>query len=163
MTLVELSMFFKRNAISLFSISIRSFHFRSSHATSSKTPNSSASYTHGESGPDGGFRRLHDAVSCFDAIVKMQALPPVKEFSRVLSIVVWMRHYSAAVALIKEMHSRGVGLNVYIWGILMNCLCRLRRVELCFAILGRVLKLDFKANLVMLNTLYNTEEIRCKL
>jgi len=66
-----------------------------------------------------------------------------------------MRHYCAAVALIEDMGSRGVGLNVYIWGILMNCLCRLRRVELGFAVLGRVLKLGFEVNSVMLNTPIN--------
>ncbi|KAK3418232.1 hypothetical protein EUGRSUZ_H04186 [Eucalyptus grandis] len=66
-----------------------------------------------------------------------------------------MRHYCAAVALIEDMGSRGVGLNVYIWGILMNCLCRLRRVELGFAVLDRVLKLGFEVNSVMLNTPIN--------
>ncbi|KAI8566620.1 hypothetical protein RHMOL_Rhmol02G0055100 [Rhododendron molle] len=53
------------------------------------------------------------------------------------------------------MRELGIPLNEYTLGILINCFCRMKRVDFGFAIFGFFFKCGYRANVAAFNTLIN--------
>lgn len=94
-----------------------------------------------------------DAIALFHRMVKMQPLPSVIDFTRLLSSLVKMRRYTAALNMFDRMLERGVPINHYTLSIAIDCFCRLKRADFAFAILGGFIKRGFEPNVVIFNTL----------
>ncbi|KAL3753259.1 hypothetical protein ACJRO7_000625 [Eucalyptus globulus] len=109
--------------------------------------------TNRRAGGGGVFTSVGDALCCFGKMIKASPLPSSRDFSLLLGAIVRMKHYSTAIRLIEQLPSLGVEGDVALLNILINCFCRLKRVDMGFSILGRIFKLGFHITVVTRNTL----------
>nr|XP_016474065.1 PREDICTED: pentatricopeptide repeat-containing protein At1g62670, mitochondrial-like [Nicotiana tabacum] len=96
---------------------------------------------------------LDDAVSVFRQMVREQPLPSPVSFSKLLKIMVNMKHYSDVVSLFGEMQKLGISTNEFILSIVINSYCLMHRADLGFSVLAIFFKTGIPYNVVTFNTL----------
>ncbi|KAL0456643.1 UNVERIFIED_CONTAM: putative pentatricopeptide repeat-containing protein, mitochondrial [Sesamum latifolium] len=96
---------------------------------------------------------LEDAICLFDDMVKMRPLPYVVQFTKLLTVVVKMKHYSVALSLFDKMRRLGAPVNEITMSIAINCYCLLNRVDFGFGILGTFFKRGCEPNITTFTTL----------
>ncbi|KAF7150448.1 hypothetical protein RHSIM_Rhsim02G0033600 [Rhododendron simsii] len=94
-----------------------------------------------------GFDKLDDALSLFRRMAQIRPLPSVINFTQLLTAVVKMKEYSTVISLYKEIHELGIPINEYTLTLLINCVCRLSRVDYGFAFLGIFFKCGYTPNM----------------
>ncbi|KAI8566609.1 hypothetical protein RHMOL_Rhmol02G0054000 [Rhododendron molle] len=102
-----------------------------------------------------GFHKLDEALSLFRQMARSRPLPSVVHFTQLLTAVAKMKEYSSVVSLCKEIRELGIPINEYTPNILINCFCRLNRVDFAFATLGIFFKYGYTPNVTTFNTLIN--------
>nr|GLL46447.1 putative pentatricopeptide repeat-containing protein At1g12700, mitochondrial isoform X1 [Ipomoea trifida] len=113
--------------------------------------------------------KLDEALALYDQMVRMQPRPSIIEFTQLLNAVVKMKCYLDAVSLFNNMRVLDIQTDEYILNVVINSLCRLRRVDLSFAVLGSFFKSGHVPNVTVFSTilkgLFLEEKIReaCKL
>lgn len=90
----------------------------------------------------------------FREMVRVRPKPSICAFSKLLSVVVKMKHHYAALQMLDEMRQLGgVLIDEYTMNIAINCYCQLNRVDFGFSILGSFLKLGHEPGIITFNTL----------
>ncbi|KAJ8425458.1 hypothetical protein Cgig2_018856 [Carnegiea gigantea] len=95
---------------------------------------------------------LDDALTLFDQFLLERPIPSVIVFTQILSFIVKLRHYHAAISLSRQLQDKGI-LSLYTLTININCYCRLNQVDLGFSVLGKIIKLGYQPDIVIFNTL----------
>ena len=103
-----------------------------------------------------GFDKFDDALNKFDEMVHMHPRPSIVEFSKLLGAIVRMKHYETAVSLLRQMELLGIHHDDYSLNILLNCFCRLHRMNFGFSVLGKMLKLGLQPSIITFSTLIIT-------
>jgi hypothetical protein len=106
---------------------------------------------------------LDDALGLFDRMLHIHPLPPLMDFTQLLTAIARMKHHSTVITLIKEIEMSGIAPDVHTLSVLINCFYHLSRVDFDFSILARILKLDFQQNSIILNTLVKDSVFRVEL
>ncbi|GER34152.1 pentatricopeptide (PPR) repeat-containing protein [Striga asiatica] len=96
---------------------------------------------------------LDDALCLYENMSRTRPLPCVVQFTQLLSRVVNLKEYSAAINLFKDICSLGVSVNEYTMNIAINSLCLSGRVDYGFSVLGWFFKLGCSADGYTFNTL----------
>ncbi|XP_012845070.1 PREDICTED: putative pentatricopeptide repeat-containing protein At1g12700, mitochondrial [Erythranthe guttata] len=96
---------------------------------------------------------VDDVVFLFRQMARMQPQPSVIEFTKLLQVVVEMKHYSGALKLFDEMRQWAARINEYTMTILINCCCLFKHVDIGFAIFGCFFKRCHEPNVTTFNTL----------
>ncbi|KAF5962188.1 hypothetical protein HYC85_003397 [Camellia sinensis] len=102
-----------------------------------------------------GFGKLDDALSFFHRMVQMQPLPSVIQFTKLLTGITRMKHYSTVICLFKEIRLLGITVDDYTLNVVINCLCHLNRVDYGFSVLSSFFKLGYVPCVSTFNTLMN--------
>ncbi|XP_058223224.1 pentatricopeptide repeat-containing protein At1g62670, mitochondrial-like [Rhododendron vialii] len=102
-----------------------------------------------------GFDKLDHGLSLFRRMVQLRSRLSVIDFSQLLRAIDKMKQYSTVISLFREYRDLGIPINEYTLAILINCFCRINRVDYGFAILGIIFKCGYKADLNTLTTLIN--------
>ncbi|KAI8566512.1 hypothetical protein RHMOL_Rhmol02G0046400 [Rhododendron molle] len=102
-----------------------------------------------------GFDKLNDGLSLFHQMARFRPLPSVVHFTQLLTAVAKMKEYSTVISLCKEIRELGIPINEYTLNILINCFCRLSRVDFGFAILGIFYKCGHTPDVTTFTTLIN--------
>ncbi|KAL3653970.1 hypothetical protein CASFOL_003651 [Castilleja foliolosa] len=85
----------------------------------------------------GNIRNLDDAFRSYESLSRMRPLPNVKQFTHLLSRVVNLKEYSAAIHIFKDINCNlGALVNEYTMTVAINCYCLSNRVDYGFSILG---------------------------
>ncbi|KAG4380615.1 hypothetical protein GLYMA_16G206551v4 [Glycine max] len=96
------------------------------------------------------------SVDFFHRMLTLNPFPCIQDFNLLFGIVAKSQHFATAISLIKTLHSLGYEIaDVCTLNILINCLCRLRKTTLGFAVLGLMTKIGLEPTLVTLNTIAN--------
>ncbi|KAL3653963.1 hypothetical protein CASFOL_003644 [Castilleja foliolosa] len=87
---------------------------------------------------------LDDALCVYDSMSRIRPLPSVTQFNRLLSQVVNLEEYSAAIHIFNDINcDLGVSVDDCTMNIAINCYCLSNRVDYGFSILGWFFKLGF--------------------
>ncbi|KAG8639908.1 hypothetical protein MANES_13G003702v8 [Manihot esculenta] len=124
------------------------YSFHSSNSTRSRKDARLRSKFYSASFPD-----LDDALSSFNHIILMHPLPSIVQFVRFLSALVRMKQYHTVLSSSRKTDSLGISRSVNSLNILINCYCRLHRVDFGFSVLGKSLKLGLEPDIVTFTTL----------
>ena len=73
-------------------------------------------------------------------MVHMHPLPRIIEFNDFLSALVRIKHYGTVLYLSKQIELLQIERDAYHFSILINCFCRLQRVDFGFSVFGFSLK-----------------------
>ncbi|VFQ63130.1 unnamed protein product [Cuscuta campestris] len=98
-------------------------------------------------------RDFDHARELFDQMLRAQPLPSILQFTKLLSKIVKMKHYGAAVCLFKEMRNRGISVDSYALTILTDALCLTNQADCGFSVLGLFFKCGIEVSVVTFNTL----------
>ncbi|KAJ0841675.1 putative tetratricopeptide-like helical domain superfamily [Helianthus annuus] len=102
-------------------------------------------------------KTLQDAVYTFNRMLYRNPVPPIPEFTKILSVIVKRNHFAAAISLIKHFDFLGVNPvlkpTIYVFNIAINCFCHLKRVDFGFAVLAKATKLGYQPDCATFNTL----------
>ncbi|GFQ04825.1 putative pentatricopeptide repeat-containing protein at1g12700 mitochondrial [Phtheirospermum japonicum] len=101
----------------------------------------------------GNIKGLDDAICLHENMSRMRPLPSVIQFTQLLSRVVNLKEYSAAIYLFKDICNLGVPVNEYTMTIAVNCYCLSNRVDYGFSILGWFFKRGCVPNVFTFSTL----------
>ncbi|KAL0414038.1 UNVERIFIED_CONTAM: putative pentatricopeptide repeat-containing protein, mitochondrial [Sesamum radiatum] len=96
---------------------------------------------------------VDDAVSLFRDMVRMRPQPSVVQFTKLLTVVVKMKHYSVPLSLFDKMRQLGAPVDEFAMSIAINCYCLLNQVDFGFAILGTFFKRGCEPDVTTFNTL----------
>ncbi|KAK6136000.1 hypothetical protein DH2020_030272 [Rehmannia glutinosa] len=88
----------------------------------------------------GNIKGLDDAIFLYENMARMRPLPCVKQFTQLLSRVVNLKEYSAAICLFKDICNLGISVNEYTMNIAIDSCCLSNRVNDGFSILGLFFK-----------------------
>ncbi|CAL5416392.1 unnamed protein product [Camellia sinensis] len=102
-----------------------------------------------------GFDKLDDALTLFHRMVRMQPLPSVIDFTQLLSGIAKMKQYSTVISLFQKMCLLGISTNEYTLTIVINCLCRLNRVDYGFSVVASFFKRGYVPSVYTFSTLMN--------
>ncbi|GFQ07969.1 pentatricopeptide repeat-containing protein at1g62680 mitochondrial, partial [Phtheirospermum japonicum] len=101
----------------------------------------------------GNIKGLNDALHLYENMSRMRPLPSVIQFTQLLSRVVNLKEYSAAIYLFKDICNLGVPVNEYTMNVAINCYCLSDRADYGFSILGWFFKRGCVPNVITFNTL----------
>lgn len=101
----------------------------------------------------GNIKWVDDALNLYENMAKMRPFPSVIQFTELLSRLVNLKEYSAAICIFREMCSLGISRNDYTSSIAINCYCLSNRVDYGFSILGWVFKRGFAPDAITYTTL----------
>nr|KAJ0228022.1 hypothetical protein LSAT_V11C100005310 [Lactuca sativa] len=100
---------------------------------------------------------LTDSVLSFKGMIETIPVPPVRQFNHILIKIAKMKQYPTAISLILDHDLLGfnssVKPNLYTFSIAINCFCHTGRVDLGFSVYGKVVKLGYKPDSAIINTL----------
>ena len=74
------------------------------------------------------FDQIDDALTLLNQMLHTHPRPSLFEFTQLLGTIVRMKHYEAAVSLLRQMELLGIHHDVYTLNIVLNCFCRLPHV-----------------------------------
>ncbi|KAL6565310.1 hypothetical protein OROGR_002261 [Orobanche gracilis] len=101
----------------------------------------------------GNINGLDDALSLYEKLSRTRPLPSVVQFNKLLSHLVNLKEYAAAIYLFKDIGNLGVLVDEYTMTIAINCYCLSNRVDFGFSILGWFFKRGCVPNVFTFNTL----------
>ncbi|CAH2038058.1 unnamed protein product [Thlaspi arvense] len=99
--------------------------------------------------------KADDAVELFQSMIWSRPVPTVIEFNRLFSGVAKTKQYDLVLGLCKQMELQGVACGLYTLNIIINCLCRRRKLGFAFSVVGKILKLGFEPSVITFSTLIN--------
>ncbi|KAI8566668.1 hypothetical protein RHMOL_Rhmol02G0059700 [Rhododendron molle] len=102
-----------------------------------------------------GFHKLDHALCLFRQMARFRPLPFVIDFNQLLTAVAKMKEYSSVVSLYKEIRELGIPIDECTLNVLINCCCRLNRVDFGFAILGIFYKCGYTPDVATFTTMIN--------
>ncbi|KAK8472405.1 hypothetical protein PHAVU_002G198150 [Phaseolus vulgaris] len=101
----------------------------------------------------GQVKNFDKALNLFQRMGRMKPFPSVKDFTLLLGVIVRLRHYTAAISLVKHMYSSlGIEPDTITLNIVINCLCRLKLISFGFSVLGTMFKLGLEPTVMTLTT-----------
>ncbi|GFQ07807.1 pentatricopeptide repeat-containing protein at1g62930 chloroplastic [Phtheirospermum japonicum] len=101
----------------------------------------------------GNIRKLDDALCLYDDMSRTRPLTSVIQFNQLLSRVINLKEYSAAIHLFNHICNLGISVDDYSMNIAMNCYCLSNRVDYGFSILGWFFKRGCVPDVFTFNTL----------
>ncbi|KDP44284.1 hypothetical protein JCGZ_22913 [Jatropha curcas] len=101
----------------------------------------------------GSFHNIDDCLASFNLMLHSNPPSPIKEFSKLFSALVRMKHYATVISLSKQMEMFGISHNIYSFNVLINCFCHLDCVDFGYSLMGKIFKLGFQPTIVTFNTL----------
>ena len=119
-------------------------------ALSNKTP---IALNHSQPTLNNGPKNLKEALSSFDAMLRLRPLPCVVLFNQLLHQVTLMKHYSAVISLYKQMGLLGIKPTHYTLNILINCFCHLNHLGFALSVFGKFIESGYRPDTVTMNTL----------
>ncbi|KAH6788410.1 hypothetical protein C2S51_003416 [Perilla frutescens var. frutescens] len=96
---------------------------------------------------------VQSARFVFGELMRVRPPPSVYRFNKLMSAVVKMEQYTAALSMFDEMRQSVAPMNAYTMNIAINCYCLINRVDFGFAILGCCFKLGYEPDVVTFTTL----------
>ncbi|KAL6501172.1 hypothetical protein OROHE_025035 [Orobanche hederae] len=96
---------------------------------------------------------LDDALCLYEKFSRTRPLPSVVQFGKLLSRLVNLKEYAAAIYLLKDMCNLGVSVNDYTMNIAINSYCLSDRVDYGFSVLGWFFKRGFIPDVFTFSTL----------
>ncbi|KDP31718.1 hypothetical protein JCGZ_14931 [Jatropha curcas] len=126
---------------------------------------SSKSSTHlrGKSKSD-SFHNIDDCLASFNLMLHSDPPSPIKEFSKLLSALVRMKHYATVISLAKQMEmedkfgeavdlfddivEKGYQPDVYTYTVIVNGLCKIGKTTVAFGVLKRMVEEGCEPNVV---------------
>ncbi|KAL6204324.1 hypothetical protein ACLB2K_021592 [Fragaria x ananassa] len=100
-------------------------------------------------------RDLEHALNVFDEMLQRRPMPSIVRFNQILGQLVKMKHYSAVIAMNKQIVQCGIRPDKYTLSIIMNCFCHLNKMGFSLSVLGHLFKLGRQSNVISYNTLIN--------
>ncbi|XVF30357.1 hypothetical protein REPUB_Repub16aG0050300 [Reevesia pubescens] len=101
------------------------------------------------------FRNVKDALSFFDQMLHNRPRASIVEFSRLFGVIIRMKHYALVISLHNQLELFGVSVDVFSINILIDCFCRLGKIDFGFSLFGKLLKLSFRPDVITFSTLIN--------
>ncbi|RZC63437.1 hypothetical protein C5167_025221 [Papaver somniferum] len=101
----------------------------------------------------GRIKKLDDGLKYFNQLISERPLPSIVTFCHILGSLTKIGCYSDVILLYKKMHCFGVNPDIYTLSILINCFCRLGKVDHGFCLLGDILKRGYLPNVITFTTL----------
>ncbi|KAL8476548.1 hypothetical protein ACS0TY_029014 [Phlomoides rotata] len=98
-------------------------------------------------------REVNDAIRLFREMVAMSPQPSVLVYNKLLSVLAKMEEYTVALSMFDEMRHSSFPVDEFTMNIIINCCCRLNRVDFGFAVMGSFLKKDYKPDVTTFSTL----------
>ncbi|KAL6204480.1 hypothetical protein ACLB2K_021747 [Fragaria x ananassa] len=98
---------------------------------------------------------VEDALKVFDEMLQRRPLPSVVRFTQVLAPLVKLKHYPTVLSLNSQMLLSGIRPNHYTLAIVINCYCRLNRMDYALSVLAHFFKLGLQPNVTTFSTLIN--------
>ncbi|ONI28888.1 hypothetical protein PRUPE_1G167000 [Prunus persica] len=97
---------------------------------------------------------LDEALGHFDSVIQMKPIPSIWAINHLFGALSKMNQCSTVVSMYKQMLAC-VGLHpeVHTLSVVINCLCRMNRVDLGFSVLATILKHGLQPNAYTLNAL----------
>ncbi|KAI3704979.1 hypothetical protein L1987_75209 [Smallanthus sonchifolius] len=105
--------------------------------------------------PASGATKVDDALQMFDEMLQRQPPPSIFQFTKLITAIVNMKHYSTALILFKKIKLMGMPPDLYAMNISIKCHCRLYQVTYAFALLATIFKQGHPPNLTIYTTLIN--------
>ncbi|CAI9273866.1 unnamed protein product [Lactuca saligna] len=99
--------------------------------------------------------KLNDALHLFDQMLHRQPRPSIFEFTKLITVIAKMEHYSTAVSLFKQINLMGIPSDLFAINISINCHCHLNQVKYGFALLAIIVKQGHPPNVTTYSTLIN--------
>ncbi|KAL3812521.1 hypothetical protein ACJIZ3_013789 [Penstemon smallii] len=88
--------------------------------------------------------RLNDALGFYYKMVRMNPLPCVQEFNKLLSHIGKLKKYSFVISLFKDMCFLGIPVSEYTLSIVINAYCKCNKLDYGFSRLGYSFKLGLE-------------------
>uniref|UniRef100_A0A0D3DWN8 Pentatricopeptide repeat-containing protein n=1 Tax=Brassica oleracea var. oleracea TaxID=109376 RepID=A0A0D3DWN8_BRAOL len=105
--------------------------------------------------------KKEDAIDLFQTMLRSRPLPAVIDFNRVLlGLVAKSRHHFHVLGLCKRMELQGIAYDLDTLNIMINSLCRRRKISSAFAVFGKILKLGYKPDSETFNTLFSVLSLK---
>ncbi|ONI28770.1 hypothetical protein PRUPE_1G160300 [Prunus persica] len=102
---------------------------------------------------------LDEALGHFNSVIQMNPIPSIWAINHLFGALSKMNQRSAVVSMYKQMLACvGLQPEVCTLNIVINCLCRMNRVDLGFSVLATTLKHGLQPNAYTLNALHNGEK-----
>ncbi|KAI5349869.1 hypothetical protein L3X38_002760 [Prunus dulcis] len=99
---------------------------------------------------------LDEALGHFNSVIQMKPIPSILAINHLFGALSKMNQCSAVVSMYKQMLACvGLQPEVCTLNIVINCLCRMNRVDLGFSVLATTLKHGLQPNAYTLNALHN--------
>ncbi|XP_074325663.1 uncharacterized protein LOC141663752 isoform X2 [Apium graveolens] len=146
-------------SLSQSSLSVSSVHFQAltniinSNPNSTHIPESHLKLQQLLTQNKSGFDNVDDALLLFRKMLKMRPLPCDFHFNQLLTALVKMKQYQAAVSVFREMCALSIPVDIFTFSIAINCCCHSDRLDYAFSLLSGVFKRGFVADVVTYNTL----------
>ncbi|KAF3456640.1 hypothetical protein FNV43_RR01294 [Rhamnella rubrinervis] len=101
-----------------------------------------------------GTLKLDEALGFFNSLIHTRPMPSIWAFSQLIGPLSKLNDYSTAISMFKEM-MRCVDFcpDVCTMAIVINCYCRLNKVDLGFSVLAIILKHGLQTDAIAFNTL----------
>ncbi|KAL6195479.1 hypothetical protein ACLB2K_031098 [Fragaria x ananassa] len=96
---------------------------------------------------------VEDVLKVFDEMLQRRPLPSVVRFNQVLAPLVKLNHYPTVLSLNSQMLLSGIRPNHCTLAIVINCYCRLNRMDYALSLLAHFFKLGLQPGIATFNTL----------
>ncbi|KAL6586604.1 hypothetical protein OROMI_001592 [Orobanche minor] len=101
----------------------------------------------------GNINGSDDALFLYEKLSRTRPLPNVVQFNKLLSRLVNLKEYAAAIFLFKDIYNLGVSVDDYTMNIAINSYCLSDRVDCGFSVLGWFFKRGFIPDVFTFSTL----------
>ncbi|KAG5554397.1 hypothetical protein RHGRI_012054 [Rhododendron griersonianum] len=85
--------------------------------------------------------------------LRLEEVPTIFKITKALAITAKLGKYSTALSQFNKLQLEDIELNLYIFGIAINCYCCVNQVGFGLSLLGTIFKRGYTPNLVIFNTL----------
>ncbi|KAL6203391.1 hypothetical protein ACLB2K_027091 [Fragaria x ananassa] len=93
----------------------------------------------GETHPEN--HNVEDVLKVFDEMLQRRPLPSVVRFTQILGQLVKLKQFEAVLSLNRQLLLSGIRPNHYTLAIVINCYCRLNRMDYALSVLVHFFKL----------------------
>ncbi|RZC47863.1 hypothetical protein C5167_040812 [Papaver somniferum] len=104
----------------------------------------------------GRIKKLDDGLKYFDQLISQRPLPSNATFCHVLGSLSKIKCHSDVILLHKKMSLVGVQPDIFTFTILINCCCKLGKVDHGFCFLGEIIKRGYHPDTI---TFYTHERV----
>ncbi|CAI0428808.1 unnamed protein product [Linum tenue] len=96
---------------------------------------------------------VDDAMDSFNRMLCMNPRPSIVKFGQLLSSLLRVNAFQAALYVSKQMELVGIPHDLYTLSMLIRCFCKLGRVDFAYSVLSKALKLGLQFDAVIFSTL----------